>query len=74
VLRLDGRAFHTYLRGCAARTTKFMADMDAVAEALCKEITGTVFAYTQSDEISLLSPTSPASAPSPGSVASPPRS
>jgi tRNA(His) guanylyltransferase len=32
----------------------FMADMDAVAEALCHEITGSVFAYTQSDEISVL--------------------
>lgn len=55
LLRLDGRAFHTYLRGCDRPFDEtFMADMDAVAEALCKEITGTQFAYTQSDEISLL--------------------
>jgi tRNA(His) guanylyltransferase len=55
VLRLDGRAFHTYLRGCdRPYDEQFMADMDAVAEALCKEITGTQFAYTQSDEISLI--------------------
>lgn len=55
VLRVDGRAFHSYLR----RAEKpydfdFMADMQAVAEALCREVSGTVFAYGQSDEISLL--------------------
>ena len=55
ILRADGRAFHSYLR----RAEKpydfaFMADMDAVAEALCVEISGSVFAFTQSDEISVL--------------------
>lgn len=55
LLRVDGRAFHSYLRGAAKPFDEaFMADMDAVAEALCAEITGTAFAYTQSDEISLL--------------------
>jgi tRNA(His) 5'-end guanylyltransferase len=55
LLRVDGRAFHTYLRGCQKPfDTAFMTDMDAVAEALCAEITGSVFAYTQSDEISIL--------------------
>ncbi|WP_328344650.1 tRNA(His) guanylyltransferase Thg1 family protein [Micromonospora sp. NBC_00421] len=55
ILRADGRAFHTYLRGAAKPyDQQFMADMDAVAEALCHEISGAVFAYTQSDEISLL--------------------
>ncbi len=55
VLRADGRAFHAYLRGAAKPFDEaFMADMDAVAEALCAEITGSVFAYTQSDEISVL--------------------
>lgn len=55
LLRVDGRAFHSYLRGAAKPFDEaFMADMDAVAEALCAEITGSVFAYTQSDEISLL--------------------
>lgn len=55
LLRLDGRAFHSYLRGAAKPfDEEFMADMDAVAEALCQEITGSVFAYTQSDEISVL--------------------
>jgi tRNA(His) 5'-end guanylyltransferase len=55
LLRLDGRSFHSYLRGCQRPfDEQFMADMDAVAEALCHEISGAVFAYTQSDEISIL--------------------
>jgi tRNA(His) 5'-end guanylyltransferase len=55
VLRVDGRAFHSCLRGCERPfDAQFAADMDAVAEALCGEITGAVFAYTQSDEISVL--------------------
>jgi tRNA(His) 5'-end guanylyltransferase len=55
VLRVDGRAFHSYLRGAAKPFDEpFMADMDAVAEALCAEIAGARFAYTQSDEISIL--------------------
>jgi len=55
IIRVDGRAFHSYLRGAQRPfDEQFMADMDATAEALCKEITGTVFAYTQSDEISVL--------------------
>lgn len=56
VLRVDGRSFHAYLRGAEKPfDARFAADMDAVAEALCKEITGAVMAYTQSDEISVLS-------------------
>lgn len=55
VIRVDVRAAHTYLRGAAKPFDEtFMDDMDAVAEALCTEITGSVFAYTQSDEISVL--------------------
>ena len=55
ILRADGRSFHSYLRGCERPfDLAFMADMDAVAEALCAEITGAVLAYTQSDEISVL--------------------
>ena len=55
LLRVDIRAAHSYLRGAAKPFDEtFMADMDAVAEALCQEITGSVFAYTQSDEISVL--------------------
>jgi tRNA(His) guanylyltransferase len=55
LIRVDGRAFHSYLRGAAKPYDyDFMADMDAVAEALCSEISGSVFAFTQSDEISVL--------------------
>lgn len=55
VLRVDGRSFHSYLRGAARPFDEaFMADMDGVAEALCTEIAGAVLAYIQSDEISVL--------------------
>jgi tRNA(His) guanylyltransferase len=55
LLRLDGRAFHSYMRGAEKPFDQaFMADMNAVAEGLCHEISGTAFAYTQSDEISIL--------------------
>lgn len=55
LIRVDGRSFHTYLRDAMKPfDLPFMDAMDAVAEALCKEITGSVFAYAQSDEISVL--------------------
>ncbi|MEV4759311.1 tRNA(His) guanylyltransferase Thg1 family protein [Micromonospora sp. NPDC049559] len=55
LIRVDGRAFHSYLRDAdRPYDYQFMADMDVVAQALCAEVSGTVFAYTQSDEISLL--------------------
>ncbi|MEU3063643.1 tRNA(His) guanylyltransferase Thg1 family protein [Streptomyces subrutilus] len=55
ILRLDGRAFHTYLRDAEKPfDTGFIADMGAVAEALCAEAAGAALAYAQSDEISLL--------------------
>ncbi|MCW2915506.1 MAG: tRNA(His) 5-end guanylyltransferase [Actinomycetia bacterium] len=55
VVRVDGRAFHGFLR----RADKpfdynVMAAMDAVGEELCTEMSGSVFAYTQSDECSVL--------------------
>lgn len=55
VVRVDGKAFRQYTKGLA-RPFDFdlMADMDATAIALCKEVTGCAFAYVQSDEISLL--------------------
>lgn len=55
ILRVDGRAFHSYLRGAAKPFDfDFMADMGDVAGLLCREVSGAVFAYGQSDEISLL--------------------
>ena len=55
LMRLDGRAFHTYLKDAEKPFDKgFVADMDVVAVTLCLEIQGAQFAYTQSDEISIL--------------------
>ena len=55
IIRVDIRAAHSLLRHAARPFDEaFMADMDFVARELCGEITGAVFAYTQSDEISVL--------------------
>ena len=55
VVRVDGRAFHTYTRDLERPfDAQFAADMDAVALSLAMEIDGAVLAYTQSDEISVL--------------------
>lgn len=55
LMRLDGRAFHTYLAGCEKPFDRdFMSDMNLVTRRLVEEIQGARFAYTQSDEISLL--------------------
>jgi tRNA(His) 5'-end guanylyltransferase len=55
LVRVDGRAFHTYLRKCEKPfDADFAADMDNTAIALCKEMAGVQFAYVQSDEISVL--------------------
>lgn len=55
IIRVDGRAFHTYLKGAQKPFDYvFMEDMSVVARTLCAEIAGTAFAYAQSDEISLL--------------------
>lgn len=55
IIRVDGRAFHTYLRH--AEKPFDQSVMDAMAETaveLCEQVSGTGFAYVQSDEISLL--------------------
>lgn len=55
IIRLDGKAFHTFTKKFDRPYDKrITAWMDATALALCKQIQGTRFAYTQSDEISLL--------------------
>lgn len=55
IMRLDGKAFHTFTRGFEK---PFSADihqaMVFAAAGLCKEIQNARFAYTQSDEISIL--------------------
>src|SRR5271166_1365959 len=55
LLRVDGRAFHTWTRGLRKPYDEvFMNIMDKTAIALCEEIAGAQFAFVQSDEISLL--------------------
>jgi tRNA(His) guanylyltransferase len=55
IIRADGRAFHSLLRRAAKPFDyDFIAVMDEVAAALCREVAGTVFSYAHSDEISLL--------------------
>lgn len=55
IIRLDGKAFHTYTRGLARPfDLALMDDMAETTRFLCQEISGAVFGYTQSDEISLL--------------------
>lgn len=55
VVRVDGRAFHTYTRGLARPfDERLMLAMDGVALALCRQIQGARLAYVQSDEVSVL--------------------
>ncbi len=55
IIRLDGKAFHTYTRGLARPyDLDFMSDMDETAKFLCENVQGCKMAYVQSDEISLL--------------------
>lgn len=55
IVRVDGRAFHTYLRNADKPfDSEVMAAMRGAAVELCKEMGGARFAYTQSDEISVL--------------------
>lgn len=55
ILRIDGRAFHTFTRGFKRPFDPlFQGSMRETALALCKEIGGAKLAYVQSDEISIL--------------------
>lgn len=55
LVRVDGRSFHSFLRHAdRPYDDAVMAAMDEVGKALCEEISGAVFAYTQSDECSVL--------------------
>jgi tRNA(His) 5'-end guanylyltransferase len=54
ILRIDGKAFHTYTRGCKKPFDKALADlMDETAKYLCENIQDAQLAYVQSDEISI---------------------
>ena len=55
LIRVDGKAFHSYTRGCRRPyDSELMEDVDAAAWALCENITGARLAFVQSDEISIL--------------------
>lgn len=55
ILRVDGRAFHSFTRGLdKPYDVGFACAMDAAAAELCKEAMGCQFAYGQSDEYSFL--------------------
>lgn len=55
VIRIDGKAFHTYTKGCAKPFDKGLQDdMNATAIALCENIQGAKLAYVQSDEITVV--------------------
>lgn len=55
VIRVDGKAFHTYTRSLERPFSQpFIDAMDGVAIYLCQNIQGARLAYVQSDEISVL--------------------
>jgi tRNA(His) guanylyltransferase len=55
LLRVDGKAFHSWTRGLnRPYDTTFMECMNRTAIRLCETISGSQFAFVQSDEISLL--------------------
>jgi tRNA(His) 5'-end guanylyltransferase len=55
IIRLDGKAFHTFTRGFEKPFDEVMMQtMQQTTLKLCQEIQGCVFGYTQSDEITLV--------------------
>lgn len=55
VIRLDGKAFHSFTRGFAKPFDGlFMRAMQSTMQYLCENIQGCVLGYTQSDEITLV--------------------
>lgn len=55
IIRVDGKAFHTYTRGFTKPFDSIMCEtMIEVTKKLCEEIPGTVIGYTQSDEITIV--------------------
>jgi tRNA(His) guanylyltransferase len=55
IVRVDGKAFHTWTRGCARPFDDgLIAAMNAAACRLCEEMQGAALAFVQSDEISVL--------------------
>jgi tRNA(His) guanylyltransferase len=55
IIRLDGKAFHTFTRGCDRPFDLWLMNaMSATTKALMENIQGAKMAYTQSDEINIL--------------------
>jgi tRNA(His) guanylyltransferase len=55
IVRVDGKAFHTWTKGCARPFDAGLVEvMNAAAIALCEEMQTAQMAYVQSDEISVL--------------------
>lgn len=55
IIRLDGKAFHTFTRGLQKPYSRDLREaMNDTALSLVNQIQGAVFAYVQSDEISIL--------------------
>ena len=55
IIRLDGKAFHTYTRGLNKPFDEgLIEDMESTTKYLCENIQGVKLGYCQSDEISLL--------------------
>lgn len=55
IIRIDGKAFHTFTRGFKKPFDDILVKtMQQTMKYLCENIQGAVFAYTQSDEISIL--------------------
>lgn len=55
IIRLDGRSFHTFTRGCKKPFDRDLMDcMQATALKLCEDIQNVKIGYTQSDEITLI--------------------
>jgi len=57
ILRVDGKAFHNWVKKINAEKPFDQRLLDAMGDTaieLCQEIQGAVFAYQQSDEISIL--------------------
>lgn len=55
ILRIDGKAFHSYTKGCKKPVDEGLVEvMNLTAKYLCEHVQGCKLAYIQSDEISLL--------------------
>lgn len=55
IIRVDGKAFHTYTRGFKKPFDDIMGKtMLEVTKKLCEDIPGAIFGFTQSDEITIV--------------------